>query len=188
MLTRVASASSIWRTRKTWCMPRMSFLLLEVRDGIRARMLISHGKWHMLSLISQDVVSAMLVLGLFWIISMIWVLILIGLWARILMRRICLSGWFQTRRWVLLMLRLACVTIMRVHLFLLLMALISGVVSGRCLTGQLHWCLRWMESSASTNDRSAPSRVVLFLLARCVHGCLERLAVFFGLVMMMPIW
>ncbi len=34
------------------------------RDGIRARMLISHGKWHMLSLISQDVVSAMLVLGL----------------------------------------------------------------------------------------------------------------------------
>lgn len=26
------------------------------------------------------------------------------------------------------------------------------------------------------------------LLARCVHGCLERLAVFFGLVMMMPIW
>lgn len=30
-----------------------------------------------------------------------------------------------------------------------------------------------MESSASTNDRSAPSRVVLFLLARCVHGCLE---------------
>lgn len=26
------------------------------------------------------------------------------------------------------------------------------------------------------------------LLARCVHGCLERLAVFFGLVMTMPIW
>lgn len=39
------------------------------------------------------------------------------------------------------------------------------------------------------NERPVSTQQTGFVfVSRCVHGCLERLAVFFGLVMMMPIW